>query len=219
MILAPALNATTPTTPTPPMPRRRFLGGLLSALAGGSLLGQARAAFAAPASTTAQTPFIGELSIVGFNFAPLGWALCDGTLLPIASNTALFALLGTTFGGNGVSTFALPDLRGRFPLHMTGSYPMGLAGGEAIHVLTGPELPPHAHALMVDGANGTSDTPAGGFPARNPAGIPAWSAAGPATAAAGAIGNYGSGQAHNNLPPYLSLNFIIATQGIFPTRA
>jgi len=216
-ILAPMLD---PSTPQPTVPRRKFLGGLLAGLAGGTLFSNVRNAFAAPAATQAYQPFVGELSIVGFNFAPVGWALCDGTLLTIVSNTALFSLLGTFYGGDGISTFALPDLRGRFPMCLSPSYPVGGFGGEATHTLNVNEIPAHAHSLTCNSGDGSADQPAGAIPARNPAGIPTWtSLTANSTLAPGAMSNAGGGLPHNNLPPYLSLNFIIATQGIFPARA
>jgi microcystin-dependent protein len=221
MIVAPALTASSPQ----PVPRRRFLGGLVAAVAGGTFFSQVRDAFAAPApapnATTGLDPFIGEIAMVPYNFVPQGWALCDGSLLSIGTNTALFSLLGTNFGGNGVTTFGLPDLRGRFPmgLHPT-FYPYpGLVGGEAAHTLSAVELPVHGHTLMCDANNGTADSPANAVPARNPAGIPAWSASGATAMSAGAITGGGSGQAHNNLPPYQVISFIIALQGIYPSRA
>lgn len=202
----------------PPIPRRNFLSRLFAFTAGGAVLAPASRALAAPSATNAAEPFVGEIGIVAFDFAPVGWALCNGQLLPISQNTALFSLLGTYYGGNGLSNFALPDLRGRLPLHYGGAYLLGQAGGEEAHVLTATEMPAHAHALLADPSNGTSDDPGGHSLARNPAGIPAFGANAAAPMHGGAIGAAGAGQPHNNMPPFLTLNFIIALQGIYPSR-
>jgi microcystin-dependent protein len=169
-------------------------------------------------------PFIAEIRIFGFNFAPRNWAFCDGQLLPIAQNTALFSLLGTYFGGNGVSTFALPNLQGRAAMSHgqgPGLSPrfLGESGGAAAVTLTSAQLPSHTHAVNVaSGAGGQADR----ANARgNVLGIPA-----DATYAAGAqvamgptsVGFTGGGQPHNNMPPYLVMNFCIALQGVFPPR-
>jgi microcystin-dependent protein len=203
----------------PPIARRNFISRLFAFAAGGALAGPATRAFAAPSATSSYDPFVGEIAIVAFDFAPVGWAHCDGQLMPIAQNTALFSLIGTYYGGNGQTTFALPDLRGRLPLHKHYlSHPIGEAAGESVHVLTTNELPAHAHALQADGANGSSADPAGLNLARNPAGIPAFGAGAGAAMGAGSIAATGGSQAHNNMPPYLTLNFIIALQGIYPSR-
>lgn len=202
----------------PPMPRRNFLSRVFAFAAGGAVLGPASRALAAPGSTSGIDPYIGEIAMVGFNFAPVGWAFCNGQVLSIASNTALFSLLGTTYGGNGTTTFALPNLQGRFPIHMGTGFALGQSGGSQTHVLTANEIPSHTHALMGDAANGTSPGPAGLHVARNPAGIPAYGAGSGAAMAATAIGAAGGSQPHNNMPPYLTINFIIATQGIYPSR-
>lgn len=199
--------------------RRGFLAKLAGLAGGAALFGAARRAGAAPASTQAAYPFIGEIAIVAFNYAPAGWALCNGQLLPIAQNTALFSLLGTTYGGNGVTTFALPNLQARFPMHFDPTYPLGGVGGEAAHTLTTSEMPAHSHSLTGDANVGTSPNPTGLFPARNAAGAPNYgTGTQPSAMNAGAIANSGGGQPHNNLPPYLTLNFIIAVQGIYPSR-
>ena len=199
--------------------RRNFLGRVLAVASGGILLGRASKAVAAPTATQASEPFIGEIAMVGFNFAPVGWALCNGQLLAISQNTALFSLLGTTYGGNGMTTFALPDLRGRLPMHMGGSHPLGNSGGEEVHLLTTGEIPAHAHTVMSDSSNGTSPDPDGRYPARNPAGIPVYGPTAGAAMGVDAMSIVGGGQPHNNLPPYLTINFIIALQGLFPSQS
>jgi microcystin-dependent protein len=207
----------------PPMPRRNFLSRLFTFAAGGAVLAPATRALAAPSATSAYEPFIGEIAIVAFTFAPNGWALCNGQLLSIAQNSALFSLLGTFYGGNGTTTFALPNLQGRVPMH-TGTRPgggtlsLGQSGGAETHVLTTDQIPVHTHAMFGDAANGTSDSPTGLHAARNAAGIPGYGAGVGAPMAANAISATGAGQAHNTMPPFLALNFIIATQGIFPSR-
>jgi len=169
-------------------------------------------------------PFIGEIQIFAGNFAPTGWAFCDGQLLPIASNTALFSLLGTTYGGNGQTTFALPDLRGRVPIHPgqgPGLSPRSLgesAGVENVTLAT-TEMAAHAHTLGASSASGSSDSPAGKVAARSPAAIPQYAAVANANLAATAIGSAGGSQPHNNMQPYLALTYIIALTGIFPSRS
>ena len=160
--------------------RRGFLGRILAVAAGGMLLSRFGAARAqtrqsatsapqaagttGPLSTLSTSPWLGEIALVPFNFAPVGWAMCNGQLLSIAQNTALFSLLGTTFGGNGTSTFALPDLRGRAPIHAgqgsgLTSRVMGEVGGEESHLLGVVEIPSHRHSLMADTAVGSSGSP------------------------------------------------------------
>jgi microcystin-dependent protein len=158
------------------------------------------------------------------NFPPNGWAFCNGQILPIASNTALFSLLGTAYGGNGVSTFALPDLRGRVPVHV-GQGPglalvdRGQAGGAEAVPLIASEMPSHTHALNGSSANGVSDAPASNVPARAPSAIPQYGATANADLASDAVGTSGGGQPHNNMQPYITLNFIIALSGAFPPHS
>lgn len=160
----------------------------------------------------------------GGNFAPVGWAKCDGQLLNIASNTALFSILGTTYGGNGSSTFGLPDLRGRVPMH-AGAGPsltnrtLGEKSGQETVTLTTAQLPAHSHGLRCNKAAGNSDTPVNSFPAPDEAGTEMFHSASDQNMNAGAIQNTGSGQAHTNLPPFQAVNFIIALQGIFPSQS
>lgn len=165
------------------------------------------------------TPFLGEIRVFSFNFAPKGWAMCNGQLLPISQNQALFALLGTTYGGNGESTFALPDLRSRSAVHVRGSedYVAGEdVGTEAVTLTTG-ELPAHSHPAYASSAGASTATPTGSLWAAGSA--VSWSAASPDTAMdPGAIAPAGGGQPHDNRSPYLVLTYCICLQGIFPTQ-
>ena len=168
-------------------------------------------------------PFVAEVRIFCGNFAPVGWAFCDGQILSISSNTALFSLLGTRFGGNGVSTFALPDLRGRTPIG-PGQGPglssriAGQAIGSESHTLTTAETPAHTHSLRAGSSNGTSDRPAGNVLSRSAAGIPHYGTTADTDLAAAAVGTNVGGQPHNNMQPYLACTYIIALQGVYPSR-
>ncbi len=170
-------------------------------------------------------PFVAEIRIFPFNFAPTGWAFCDGQLLPLSQNTALFSLLGTTYGGNGKSNFALPDLQGRAPMH-PGQGPglslhdLGETGGAETVTLLESEIPAHSHALTAYGDFADLQTPS---PARSLARSQNASAYQPSTAGLvsmsdQALAPAGGDQPHNNLMPYLTLNFCIALQGVFPPR-
>ncbi len=165
-------------------------------------------------------PFLGQISLVGFTFAPKGFAECNGQLFPINQNQALFALLGTTYGGDGRVTFALPNLQGRAPVH-SANIVLGQSGGEDVHTLNASEVPSHTHSLMGSTNPATSTTPAGNVLAAKAAvkGTSIYSA-GPATQplAPTAVANAGGGQAHLNLQPMLTILFVIALQGIFPSR-
>lgn len=168
-------------------------------------------------------PYIGEVRIWAGNFAPTGWAMCDGQIMSIAQNTALFSLLGVTYGGNGVTTFALPDLRGRVPIQPgqgagLSSRARGEAGGAETHTLDVTQMPAHTHTAGASSGNGTSAAAAGNVPARSPAAIPQYAPTSDALLAPNAVGSAGGGQPHNNLQPYLALNFIIALQGMYPPR-
>lgn len=171
-------------------------------------------------------PFVGEIRAVGFNFAPTGWALCNGQIMPISQNTALFSLLGTYYGGDGRTTFALPNLQGYAPMGQgngAGLTPrvIGETGGEASVTLLQNQVPPHTHAAMnAPASNAMSPANAvfgGGGRGKEPAYAPM---SGPtAQMSAQAVGMTGGNQPHNNLPPYLIMNFIIALQGVFPSRS
>ena len=167
-------------------------------------------------------PFIGEIRLVPYNFAPRGWAFCNGQILAINTNTALFSLLGVTFGGNGQTTCARPDLRGRTPVHAGGSAGPGLsnvtlgqvAGTETV-TLTQNQLPAHGHLAGSTNAGATGNRPAGQFPS---AGGSYGAPSDGGTLNAAFIQNSGGGQPFANRPPYLGLNYIIALEGIFPSR-
>ena len=162
-------------------------------------------------------PYIGQISVFPFGFAPKGWAQCNGQLLPINQNQALFSLLGTQFGGNGTTNFALPNLQSRTPLHFSSSYDIGQASGEENHTLTQPEMPMHTHSAIASGNAANQTDPANNF----------WGAQGQSIYAAtanttmnpAAIGNTGGSTPHNNMAPYLTLNFCIALQGVFPSQS
>ena len=161
-------------------------------------------------------PFIGEVKVFGFNYAPKGWALCNGQLLSINQNQALFSLLGTTYGGNGQTTFALPDLRGRTPLHVGNGVTLGQSAGQETHTLTTTEMPMHTHLVSASSATDNKTTATGsvwGASTSNP-----YAPQSNTTMAPNAIGTAGQSQPHENRQPYLTLNFCIALVGIYPSR-
>jgi microcystin-dependent protein len=159
-------------------------------------------------------PFLAELRLMSFNFPPKGWALCNGQLLPINQNQALFALLGTTYGGDGRVNFALPDLRGRVPMHLSPSFIQGQKAGAESHTLNAAELPAHTHGVTASTANGNAATPSIPAQSSNVYTAPAnLTTLHPAT-----LANVGGGQAHMNTQPFLALNWCIALQGIFPSQ-
>jgi microcystin-dependent protein len=162
-------------------------------------------------------PFLSEIRIMSFVFAPKGWALCNGQLLPINQNQALFSLLGTTFGGDGRVNFALPDLRGNVPIHVGQGHTLGQKSGEQAHTLSIAELPTHTHVANGTSNAGTALVPGGNLLAKN-ANLGFHSADNQLGAmAAGTIANVGGSQAHLNMQPFLTLSFCIALQGIFPS--
>ncbi|MFB9266320.1 phage tail protein [Bradyrhizobium erythrophlei] len=161
-------------------------------------------------------PFIAEIRLMSFNFPPKGWAFCNGQLLPINQNQALFSLLGTTFGGDGRQTFGLPNLQGRTPMHMGNGHTLGEIGGEQGHTLSIGEMPQHIHVANATNTNGALALPAGNV-------LGAFNNAygaitEPTTINPGSISNVGGGQAHQNMQPFLTINFSIALQGIFPSQ-
>lgn len=162
-------------------------------------------------------PFLSEIRVMSFVFAPKGWALCNGQLLPINQNQALFSLLGTTYGGDGRVNFALPDLRGRTPIHVGSGHTLGERGGEQAHTLSIAELPTHTHLMVATQNNASATMPsaavgyarAGNQVYGPPANLVAMAPA--------AVSNVGGSQAHLNMQPFLTLSFCIALQGIFPS--
>jgi microcystin-dependent protein len=162
-----------------------------------------------------------EVKICAFGFAPQGWAFCNGSLMPINQNQGLFALLGTMYGGNGQTNFALPDLRGRIPMHRTQSnlgFNQGQTGGEQAHTVTTSELPQHLHVFSGTHTEGTTPIPQGAAYANAP-GVNAYAPPTSLTSLVpGTVTNVGGSQAHNNMSPYLVLNFVIALQGFFPSN-
>ena len=163
-------------------------------------------------------PFLSEIKVVSFNFPPKGWALCNGQLLPINQNQALFALLGTRYGGNGQTNFALPNLRGRIPIHMSNAHPLGEAAGSTSVTVNIQQLPTHIHGLQASSnSTGTTADPTNAFlaPVANGYFQPPSNLT---TISPQTVTSVGGSQPHNNMMPYLVLNFIIALQGIFPSR-
>lgn len=162
-------------------------------------------------------PFLSEIRIMSFVFPPKGWALCNGQLLPINQNQALFSLLGTTFGGDGRVNFALPDLRGRTPIHVGSSHTLGERGGEQAHTLSIAEIPTHTHVMQATTQTADIIVPTGNMLAdSNPNQI--YTAPGAlSTLVAGTVANTGGSQAHLNMQPFLTLSFCVALQGIFPS--
>jgi microcystin-dependent protein len=163
------------------------------------------------------TPFLAEIKIISWNFAPQGWAFCSGQFLPINQNQALFSILGTTYGGNGQTTFALPDFRGRAPLHRGSSNTLGTKAGQEFHTLTLAEMPAHTHFGQASNTTGDTISAAGNLlgnvaakPYHDPTNLVALDPS--------SISNFGGSQPHENRQPTLVLNFIIALQGIFPSR-
>jgi len=171
--------------------------------------------------------YLGEISIVSFNFAPRGWALCNGQILSIGQNQALFSILGTTYGGNGVTTFALPNFRGRIPIHWGNSTAVGQTAGTETHTLIASELPQHVHSVTPGvvkaktGVIANKTAPEGNYFAENTAetkrftNLPDTSMGNIAPITTATVGG---SQAHNNMQPYTVVNFIIALQGVFPSR-
>jgi microcystin-dependent protein len=162
-------------------------------------------------------PFLSEIRIMSFGFAPKGWALCNGQLLPINQNQALFSLLGTTFGGDGRVNFALPNLQGRVPIHVGSAHTLGEQGGEQAHTLSIAEIPTHTHTLMGSTSTAGNTPNSNSVLARSAPQASYGGAANLVAQDAGSIANTGGSQAHLNMQPFLALNFSIALQGIFPS--
>src|SRR5207244_3479250 len=170
-------------------------------------------------------PFLGEVKIISWNFPPKGWAFCNGQLLPINQNQALFSLLGTTYGGDGRVNFGLPNLQGRTPIHMGSSHTLGERGGEQAHTLSISEIPTHTHVEKGTSNAATSVAPAGNVLARgatavgnNPINYYTTNISNLAAMNPASLGPVGGSQAHLNMQPFLVINFSIALQGIFPSQ-
>jgi microcystin-dependent protein len=161
-------------------------------------------------------PFLSEIKLISFNFPPKGWAFCNGQLLPINQNQALFSLLGTTYGGNGQTTFALPDFRGRMPIHMGNGHTLGERSGAESHTVTQSQMPAHTHVLT--GASTHDSASAAGKVWADQEAAPYSSGTPNTTLTGGSVSAVGGSQPHENRQPYLVLNFVIALQGIFPSQ-
>ncbi len=162
-------------------------------------------------------PFLAEIKIISWNYAPKGWAFCNGQLLPINQNQALFSLLGTTYGGDGRVNFGLPDFRGRIPIHVGSGFVLGQKGGEEFHTVTNSEMPAHNHVLQGNSSPGNTGAPGNDFLAdistKAYGGVANLTTLSPST-----VSNTGGSQPHENRQPFTVLNFIIALQGIFPSQ-
>ncbi len=212
--------------------RRNFMRSLLGIVAGSTVFGGFSKVFAKTPKQPEQRlwsprlgsdPYLGEIALVPYSLgAPYGWMLCSGQTLNISTYSALYSLIGTTFGGNGTSTFNLPDLRGRVVIGIgqgTGlsNYNLGNAGGVETVTLTANQIPSHSHTVGTLSSVGNSDSPGGNFIAKNSEGIEQFGSSVNTSLGSSAIGNTGGGQSHSNMQPYLALRYIIAVQGIYPT--
>jgi microcystin-dependent protein len=165
------------------------------------------------------SPFVGEIRMFGGNFAPVGWAFCNGALLPISENDVLFNLIGTTYGGDGQETFALPDLQSRIPVHAGPGFVIGQSGGTESVTLTTSQIPAHSHVPQANNNPGTSNTPQNSVWATGAQSINNYINVAPTVAmATGALGNTGGSQPHDNMVPFLCVNFILSLFGIFPSQ-
>jgi microcystin-dependent protein len=162
-------------------------------------------------------PFLSELKLISFNFAPKGWSLANGQLLPINQNQALFSLLGTTYGGDGRVNFGLPNLQGRVPIHMGSGHTLGELGGEVNHTLNYSEMPTHIHFLQGVGATQNTSIPVGHLLANTQGNLAVYGTGSQVAMFPGDISNVGGNQPHSNQSPYLVMTWIIALQGIFPS--
>lgn len=164
-------------------------------------------------------PFLSEIRLFSFNFPPKGWAFCNGQFLPINQNQALFALLGTVYGGNGQTTFALPNLQGRVPIHKGNGFTLGAAGGEQSHTVTMQEMAAHNHFVNAVSTGGTTQIPNSSVMLAGSSGFEFYHPlTNPTTLDPATITNFGGSQAHENRQPFLTLNYCIALQGIFPSQ-
>ena len=201
------------------LPRRHFLARMLGALAGGAWLSRLLPGRAEAAPTQSdESPFIGEVRMFGADWAPVGWAICDGRLLLISQYDALWSLIGTTYGGDGVETFAVPDLRGRTPVHV-GTTQLGQTLGQESVLLAPAQAPFHSHTFQGSSVLGDSSDPSGRVAARNAVGAPHYSGSVDTFLASTTLIFAGGSQAHDNMMPSLCVNFIICTDGgVYPPR-
>jgi microcystin-dependent protein len=163
-------------------------------------------------------PYLGEIRLFAGNFAPVGWSFCNGSILSIATYDALYSIIGTTYGGDGQSTFALPDLRSRVPVHQGPGFSLGQNGGQESVSLTTAQIPAHTHNFQATTTQGTQASPTGSLPASNTA-VKIYSIEAPnTTLAPNAVAFTGGSQPHSNIQPFLTLNFIIALFGVYPTQ-
>jgi microcystin-dependent protein len=162
-------------------------------------------------------PYVGEIRMFAGNFAPAGWMFCEGQLLPISENETLFQLIGTTYGGDGQSTFALPDLRGRIPIHQGNGFILAETGGAEEITLTVNQIPAHSHPLLASTSPGTANSPQNAVLAESATLSPYIEDVTNASLFAGAVTSVGGSQPHTNMQPYLCVNFIISLFGIFPS--
>src|SRR3954463_2973249 len=162
-------------------------------------------------------PFLSEIRMMSFNFPPKGWALCNGQTLPINQNQALFSLLGTNYGGNGQTTFALPDLRGRVPMHMGNKHTLAEKAGQTAHTLSMGEMTQHSHSASGTSLTGDTFVPTGNLLAGSPAQLYGPPSSNLTTLIPSSVTNVGGSQPHENMQPYLTISFCIALQGIFPS--
>lgn len=162
-------------------------------------------------------PYIGEIRMFAGLNAPPGWMMCQGQILPISEYDTLFNLIGTTYGGDGESTFALPDLRGRAPMHYNGTYPIGQSGGQEEVTLTGNQIPAHTHAVQVVGSAGSQASPHGNHLAESYAVTPYINSASSGELAASSLVGVGGNEPHTNMQPFICLNYIISLFGLFPS--
>jgi len=199
------------------LPRRHFFGRAIAAGAGVlGLGGWSRRAEAAPQLD--DTPFIGEIRLFAGATPPTDWVFCQGQILPISGNDALFNLIGSTYGGDGINNFALPDLRGRIPVHVGSGFALGQSAGQEQVTLILNQIPSHTHAAGAVSANGSSDDPTGRAPARNAAGVPEYATTADTDLSSSALLASGGGSAHTNLQPYLGIQFMISLTGVFPSQ-
>lgn len=161
-------------------------------------------------------PFLAEIRMVGFNFAPRGWGFCDGQILPINQNQSLYSLLGTTYGGDGRTSFALPDMRGRTAIHVSSTHREGQKNGESTHTLSAAEMPQHKHSNKATTESANQPTPGNNLLAKTGSNI--YGSATTDIENANAMSNVGGSQAHENMQPYCAVNFCIALRGLFPSR-